>query len=120
MTAPQIGNVGVNPVDFQQSRRWCAGFAVRELSPVVSNWRASGGLDALLRQHGVAGISGIDTRAVTRRIRLSGAQRAVITRNVADPAGAPEPARQPPPPGRAPPRPQRPPPAPHTRAQPPS
>ena len=94
MTAPEIGNVGVNPVDFESPRPWCAGFVVRELSPVVSNWRASGGLDALLRQHGVAGISGIDTRAVTRRIRTTGAQRAVITRNVNDAAGAVERARK--------------------------
>ena len=42
MTAPEIGNVGVNPVDFESARPWCAGFVVRELSPVVSNWRASG------------------------------------------------------------------------------
>jgi carbamoyl-phosphate synthase small subunit len=88
MTAPEIGNVGVNPVDFESKRPWCAGFVVRELSPVVSNWRASGSLHTLLASHGVAGITGIDTRAVTRRIRLSGAQRAVITRDVADPAGA--------------------------------
>jgi carbamoyl-phosphate synthase small subunit len=88
MTAPEIGNVGVNPVDFESARPWCAGFVVRELSPVVSNWRASGSLHGLLAAHGVAGITGIDTRAVTRRIRLSGAQRAVITRKVGDPAGA--------------------------------
>jgi carbamoyl-phosphate synthase small subunit len=88
MTAPEIGNVGINPVDFESSRPWCAGFVVRELSPVVSNWRASGSLHELLASHGVAGITGIDTRAVTRRIRLSGAQRAVITRKVDDPAGA--------------------------------
>jgi carbamoyl-phosphate synthase small subunit len=88
MTAPEIGNVGVNPVDFESARPWCAGFAVRELSPVVSNWRASGSLHELLAAHGVAGITGIDTRAITRRIRLSGAQRAVITRKVDDPAGA--------------------------------
>ena len=94
MTAPEIGNVGVNPVDFESSRPWCAGFVVRELSPMVSNWRASGSLHSLLADHGVAGISGIDTRAVTRRIRLSGAQRAVITRRVADPAAAVEKARQ--------------------------
>ncbi|HVR63731.1 MAG TPA: glutamine-hydrolyzing carbamoyl-phosphate synthase small subunit [Polyangia bacterium] len=94
MTAPEIGNVGVNPVDFESPRPWCAGFVVRELSPVVSNWRASGGLDALLRQHGVAGISGIDTRAVTRRIRMTGAQRAVITRAVDNPAAAVEKARR--------------------------
>ncbi len=72
MTAPEIGNVGVNPVDFESARPWCAGFVVRALSPVVSNWRASGGLHALLAEHGIAGISGIDTRAVTRRIRLVG------------------------------------------------
>jgi carbamoyl-phosphate synthase small subunit len=94
MTAPEIGNVGVNPVDFESSRPWCAGFVVRELSPAVSNWRASGSLHALLAEHGVAGISGIDTRAVTRRIRLSGAQRAVITRAVDDAAGAVERARR--------------------------
>ena len=94
MTAPEIGNVGVNPVDFESSRPWCAGFVVRELSPMVSNWRASGSLHSLLADHGVAGISGIDTRAVTRRIRLSGAQRAVITRAVDDAAGAVERARR--------------------------
>jgi carbamoyl-phosphate synthase small subunit len=88
MTAPEIGNVGVNPVDFESTRPWCAGFVVRDLSPAVSNWRASGGLHALLRDAGVAGITGIDTRAVTRRIRLSGAQRAIITRDVGDAAGA--------------------------------
>ena len=88
MTAPEIGNVGVNPVDFESARPWCAGFVVRDLSAAVSNWRASGGLHALLRDAGVAGITGIDTRAVTRRIRLSGAQRAIITRDVGDAAGA--------------------------------
>jgi carbamoyl-phosphate synthase small subunit len=94
MTAPEIGNVGVNAVDFESRRPWCAGFVVRELSPAVSNWRASGSLHALLAEHGVAAITGIDTRAVTRRIRLSGAQRAVITRAVEDAAGAVERARR--------------------------
>jgi carbamoyl-phosphate synthase small subunit len=94
MTAPEIGNVGINPIDFESSRPWCAGFVVRELSPIVSNWRASGSLHGLLADHGVAGITGIDTRAVTRRIRLSGAQRAIITRDVGDPAGAVERARR--------------------------
>ena len=94
MTAPEIGNVGVNPIDFESARPWCGGFVVRELSPLVSNWRAEGSLHSLLADHGVAGISGIDTRAVTRRIRLSGAQRAVITRAVNDAAGAVERARK--------------------------
>ncbi|HVZ71652.1 MAG TPA: glutamine-hydrolyzing carbamoyl-phosphate synthase small subunit [Polyangia bacterium] len=84
MTAPEIGNVGVNPVDFESSRAWCAGFVVRDLSPAVSNWRASGSLHALLRDAGVAAITGIDTRAVTRRLRISGAQRGVITRDARD------------------------------------
>jgi carbamoyl-phosphate synthase small subunit len=88
MTAPEIGNVGVNPEDFESERPFCAGFVVRDLSPRVSNWRASGTLASLMAEHGVAGISGIDTRAVTRRIRISGAQRAVITRAVGDPAAA--------------------------------
>jgi carbamoyl-phosphate synthase small subunit len=88
MTAPEIGNVGVNAEDFESARPFCAGFVVRDLSPRVSNWRASGTLAALMAEHGVAGISGIDTRAVTRRIRLSGAQRALITRAVDDPAAA--------------------------------
>jgi len=88
MTAPEIGNVGINPVDFESARPWCAGFVVRELSPVVSNWRAEGSLHELCATHGVAGITGIDTRAVTRRIRLSGSQRAVITRDVSNPASA--------------------------------
>ncbi len=88
MTAPEIGNVGVNPEDFESARPWCAGFVVRDLSPLVSNWRATGDLSALMAQHGVAGITGIDTRAVTRRIRIGGVQRAVITRRVDDPAAA--------------------------------
>jgi carbamoyl-phosphate synthase small subunit len=88
MTAPEIGNVGINPEDFESARPYCAGFVVRDLSPRVSNWRASGTLAGLMAEHGVAGISGIDTRAVTRRIRISGSQRAVITRAVEDPAAA--------------------------------
>jgi carbamoyl-phosphate synthase small subunit len=88
MTAPEIGNVGVNAEDFESRRPFCAGFVVRDLSARVSNWRASGTLASLMAEHGVAGISGIDTRAVTRRIRISGAQRAVISRAVGDPAAA--------------------------------
>ncbi len=88
MTAPEIGNVGTNPEDLESPRPYCAGFVVRELSPRVSNWRAQDTLASLMAAHGVAGISGIDTRAVTRRIRIGGAQRALITRAVNDPEGA--------------------------------
>ena len=79
---------------WTSSRRapWCAGFVVRELSPLVSNWRARTRCDALLAEHGVAGITGIDTRAITRRIRVPGAQRAVITprRSTTPPAAVAE------------------------------
>jgi carbamoyl-phosphate synthase small subunit len=94
MTAPEIGNVGVNAVDFESSRPWCAGFVARELSAAVSNWRADSDLDRLLAAHAIPGITGIDTRAITRRIRQTGAQRAVITRRVDDPAAAVEQARR--------------------------
>ena len=94
MTAPEIGNVGVNGVDFESARPWCAGFVVRDLSSEVSSWRAEGTLGALLERHGIPGISGIDTRSITRRLRTSGAQRAVITRQVNDPAAAVERARR--------------------------
>jgi carbamoyl-phosphate synthase small subunit len=94
MTAPEMGNVGTNPEDLESARPYCAGFVVRELSPRVSNWRAQGTLASLMAAHGVAGISGIDTRAVTRRIRIGGAQRALITRAVGDPEAAVAKARR--------------------------
>jgi carbamoyl-phosphate synthase small subunit len=87
MTAPEIGNVGVNPEDFESARPFCAGFVVRDLSPRVSTG-APGSLHGLMAEYGVAGITGIDTRAVTRRVRIGGAQRALITRQVDDPAAA--------------------------------
>ena len=94
MTAPEIGNVGVNAEDFESARPFCAGFVVRSLSPRVSSWRAESDLDGFMAKYTVAGIAGIDTRAVTRRLRIGGAQRAVVTRKVDDPAGAVERARK--------------------------
>jgi carbamoyl-phosphate synthase small subunit len=94
MTAPEIGNVGVNAEDFESDKPYCAGFVVRDLSPCVSNWRAQETLGALMERYGVAGITGIDTRAVTRRLRIGGAQRAVVTRKVSDPNAAVEMARK--------------------------
>ena len=74
---------------------FCAGFVVRNLSPRVSSWRARADLGALHGQSRASpGISGIDSRAITRRLRIGGAQRAVITRRVDDPAGAVERARK--------------------------
>ncbi|MGL4340497.1 MAG: glutamine-hydrolyzing carbamoyl-phosphate synthase small subunit [Rhodoglobus sp.] len=78
MTAPHIGNTGVNEDDPESSRIWVAGFVVRDPSRVVSNYRATGSLDAQLSAESVIGISGIDTRAVTRRLRDAGSMRGGI------------------------------------------
>ena len=94
MTAPEIGNVGVNREDCESVHPFCAGFVVRNLASRVSNWRAQESLPDFMAKHGVAGISGVDTRAITRRLRIGGAQRALITRKVADPAAAVERARR--------------------------
>jgi carbamoyl-phosphate synthase small subunit len=79
MTAPQIGNVGVNPEDDEAAKVFCSGFVMREASARVSNWRAAEPLPAFLGRHGVPGISGIDTRALTRRLRTQGAMRGAIS-----------------------------------------
>ena len=78
MTAPHIGNTGANDEDMESSKIWVAGFVVRDPSRVVSNFRAQRSLDDDLEAAGIVGISGIDTRAVTRHIRSAGAMRAGI------------------------------------------
>jgi carbamoyl-phosphate synthase small subunit len=78
MTAPQIGNTGVNDEDQESERIWVSGYVVREPSRVSSSWRAKRSLDDELRAQGVVGISGIDTRALTRHLRERGAMRAGI------------------------------------------
>jgi len=78
MTAPHIGNTGVNSEDPESARIWVSGFVVRDASRVVSNFRADGSLDAQLIEQGVVGISGVDTRAITRRLRDSGSMRGGI------------------------------------------
>ncbi|MGA1837058.1 glutamine-hydrolyzing carbamoyl-phosphate synthase small subunit [Herbiconiux sp. 11R-BC] len=77
-TAPHIGNTGVNDTDKESSKIWVAGYVVRDPSRVVSNFRAQRSLDDDLQTDGVVGISGVDTRAVTRHIRNFGAMRAGI------------------------------------------
>jgi carbamoyl-phosphate synthase small subunit len=72
-TYPHIGNYGVNADDDESRRPFCAGVVVRDLAPHHSNWRATGSLDDLLVRHGVPGISGIDTRRLTRHLRDEGA-----------------------------------------------
>jgi carbamoyl-phosphate synthase small subunit len=86
MTAPHIGNTGVNPEDVESHRPWVEGFIVREASPVASSWRAAGSLEAYLAAHGIVGIQGIDTRALTRHIRDHGAQAGVISTEECAPA----------------------------------
>src|SRR4030095_16339024 len=79
MTYPEIGNYGVNVEDVESRRPFVEGFVVRELSQVVSNWRASTSLNDYLKRHGIVGISEIDTRALVRHIREKGAMRACIS-----------------------------------------
>jgi len=78
MTAPQIGNTGVNDEDQESSRIWVSGYVVRDPSRIASSWRASRTLDEELASQGVVGISGIDTRALTRHLRERGAMRVGI------------------------------------------
>lgn len=78
MTAPHIGNTGMNDKDMESRRIWVAGYAVRDASRIVSNFRAERSLDNDLDHEGIVGIQGIDTRAVTRHIRSQGSMRAGI------------------------------------------
>lgn len=77
-TVAQVGNVGINADDPESGRIWAAGFAVRALSPLVSNWRASATLSDYLREQGVIGIAEVETRALVRHLRSRGVMRGVI------------------------------------------
>lgn len=79
MTYPHIGNYGVNDQDPESHRPWVSGFVIRNLPALYSNWRAGGSLDAYLEEHGVSGITEVDTRRLTRHIRNKGAMRGVIS-----------------------------------------
>ena len=78
MTYPLVGNYGVNLLDVESAAPQVRGFVIEELSPLASNWRSQGSLHEFLLKHGIPGIQGIDTRALTRRLRSSGAMRACI------------------------------------------
>ena len=78
MTYPLIGNYGANAEDQESTGPRVAGFVIHEAPPVHSNWRAAEGLETYLHRHGVVGIQGVDTRALTRHIRSRGAMRAAI------------------------------------------
>lgn len=86
MTAPHIGNTGVNREDSESDRIWVAGYVAREPARIHSNWRATDSLDNALVRDGVVGISGVDTRALTRRIRTSGSMKAGIFSGAALPS----------------------------------
>ncbi|MFZ4683248.1 MAG: glutamine-hydrolyzing carbamoyl-phosphate synthase small subunit, partial [Terrimicrobiaceae bacterium] len=78
MTYPLIGNYGINSLDVESRAPQVRGFVIEELSPLASNWRSQETLHDYLSRHGIPGIQGIDTRALTRRLRTSGAMRAAI------------------------------------------
>jgi carbamoyl-phosphate synthase small subunit len=86
MTAPHIGNTGINDEDQESSRIWVAGYVVRDPARVPSSWRSQRSLDEELRAYGVVGISGIDTRALTRHLRERGAMRVGISSTETDSA----------------------------------
>ena len=84
-TAPHIGNTGWNDEDDESDRIWVAGYVVRDLSRVRSNWRSNRSLDSELRAQGVVGIAEVDTRALTRHLRERGAMRVGISTTELDP-----------------------------------
>src|SRR3954451_2414540 len=79
MTYPLIGNYGINRQDVESKRPHVAGFIIKELSPIHSNWRADLSLDEYLKQNNIVGIAGIDTRALVRKIRITGAMRGILS-----------------------------------------
>ncbi|HYZ52410.1 MAG TPA: glutamine-hydrolyzing carbamoyl-phosphate synthase small subunit [Streptosporangiaceae bacterium] len=85
MTAPHIGNTGINDEDPESRRIWVGGYVVREPARIASSWRAVRGLDEELRAQGITGIAVRGTRALTRRLREHGAMRAAISTTEPDP-----------------------------------
>ncbi|MGO8672019.1 MAG: glutamine-hydrolyzing carbamoyl-phosphate synthase small subunit [Capsulimonadaceae bacterium] len=79
LTYPLIGNYGVNPDDFESRRVQVAGFVIKELSDHPSNWRSVGTLDGFLKDHGIIGIRGLDTRSLTKRLRSAGVMMGALS-----------------------------------------
>lgn len=94
MTAPQIGNYGVTETDRESAKPQVAGFVMRDVSPVASNWRSEATLREYLTRHNIVAIGDIDTRALTRRLRSAGVMRGIIATGTVDPAALVEKARQ--------------------------
>ncbi|MCG3137723.1 MAG: Carbamoyl-phosphate synthase small chain [Phycisphaerae bacterium] len=86
MTYPLMGNYGINPEDIESSKLHLAGFIVRELPPQHSNFRATQPLERYLANHGITALQGVDTRAITRRLRVHGALRGVLSSEILDDA----------------------------------
>ena len=84
-TAPHIGNTGWNDEDHESQRVWVAGYVVRDVARMPSNWRSRHALPDVMREQGIVGISGIDTRALTRHLRERGAMRVGISTQETDP-----------------------------------
>ena len=98
MTYPLIGNYGINPEDVESRRPWVNGFIVKEACAYPSSWRGRIPIETYMREHGIVGIQGIDTRALTRHLRDHGAQEGIISTVETDAASvverAPHPFRQ--------------------------
>ncbi len=94
MTYPLIGNYGINLEDVESTRPFLSGFVVKEASDFPSNWRSQMSLDAYLKENGIVGIQGIDTRALVRHIRDKGAQTGIISSLDLDPQSLVEKARK--------------------------
>jgi carbamoyl-phosphate synthase small subunit len=84
MTYPLIGNYGINRQDVESKQPHVAGFVVKELPPLYSNYRADLSLDEYLKQNQIIGIEGIDTRALTRKLRIGGAMRGILSTEIED------------------------------------
>jgi len=93
MTYPLIGNYGINTVDVESWQPHVSGFVIRELSPIVSNWRSDFSLGEYLLKHGVPGIQGIDTRSLVKKLRVRGAMKGFISTEGVGPEEAVDRAR---------------------------
>ena len=94
MTYPHIGNYGINPEDVESRKPWLAGFIVKEACRTPSSWRSRLSLEEYLKSHGIAGIQGIDTRALTTHLRDHGSQQGCISHLELDPLRVVQKARE--------------------------
>ncbi len=93
-TCPELGNTGVNDLDQESARPQAAGIIARNVSRLASSWRATGTLPDYLKQHGIPGIAGVDTRALTRWLRSQGVMNGAISTEILDPQALLERVRQ--------------------------